>query len=639
MDITITFPDGKKSAFAKGSTAIDVAMSISEGLARSVCAAKFNDVLIDATRPLEEDGSLELLKFESDAGREVFWHSSAHLLAQAVLRVFPEAKPTIGPVIEEGFYYDFDHAPFSPEDLVKIESEMKSIVKEKLETKRVEYSQEEALKQFKENKYKCEIIKEAEGDITAYEQGDFIDLCRGPHLPNTGMIKSFKLTKISAAYWRGDAKSASLQRIYGVSYPDKKLLKEYLVRMEEAAKRDHKKIGRDQELFMIHEMVGKGLPLWLPKGEVIKNAVEKYAEEMESEAGYVRVSTPHLAKEELFLASGHLPHYEDSMYPKMVMDDGTYFLKAMNCPFHHVIFGHEARSHKELPLRMAEYGTVYRNELSGALSGLLRVRMLSMNDAHIYCTKEQIGDEIKAVLKMITEYYKVFGFDDYYFRLSLWSPKNKEKYIDEPKNWDYAEEELRKVLKELGVKYEEVVDEAAFYGPKIDIQFKTVLGREESMSTVQLDFAAKSRFNLAYTDSNNNKNKEVFVIHRAPLSTHERFMAFLIEHYGGKWPLWLNPVQVSILTLADRHLKYAEQIAEEMKALGLRVEIDSESNTIPKKVRNAQLAQINYILVVGDNEEKNGTVNVRTRDNQVHGEKKVNIFVQELVDEVKSRRR
>ncbi|MFQ5621234.1 MAG: TGS domain-containing protein, partial [Candidatus Nanoarchaeia archaeon] len=373
MDITITFPDGKKGKFKKGITALEIASSISEGLARAVCAAKVDGELVDATKPIEKSAKLELLKFDGE-GKEVFWHSTAHLLAQAVLRVFPEAKPTIGPVIDEGFYYDFDHPPFSPEDLKKIEGEMKNIVKERLETKRKVMKSSEALKVFKDNKYKCEIIKEAPKDdvITAYEQGDFIDLCRGPHLPHTGMIKAFKLTKMSAAYWRGDAKKASLQRIYGVSYPDKKLLKDYLTRMEEAAKRDHKKIGREQELFMIHEMVGKGLPVWLPKGEVIKNEIEKYAVEMEQKAGYVQVSTPHLAKEELFLTSGHLPHYEDSMYPKMEMDDGTYFLKAMNCPLHHLVYNHSPRSHRELPLRIAEYGTVYRNELSGTLSGLLR---------------------------------------------------------------------------------------------------------------------------------------------------------------------------------------------------------------------------------------------------------------------------
>ncbi len=631
----ITFPDRSKKKFKKGITSLEVAESIGSRLANDAIAAKVDGVLVDLSKKISKDSKLEILTGSSPEGVDVLRHSCAHLLSHAVKRLFPKALPTIGPVIENGFYYDFDSSPFSDEDLEKIGSEMKKIVKEKILVERFELSKKDALKMFSKNKYKKELINESKGKLSYYKQADFKDLCTGPHVINTSRLKAFKITKSSGSYWRGDSKNKQLQRIYGVCFSDKKTLNLHLQMMEEALKRDHKLLA-EGKLYMISDLVGKGLPIWLPKGEIVKKEIENYAVEIEDEAGFERVSTPHIAKEELFLASGHLPHYEDDMFPKMKMDDGTYYLKAMNCPLHHIIFGHGVRSYRELPLRLAEYGTVYRNEMSGVLSGLLRVRMLSMNDAHIYCSKEQIGPEIKNVISMINDYYKTFGFKNYYFRLSLWDPKNKEKYISEPANWKYSEAQLRKVLKELKVDFIEVEDEAAFYGPKIDIQFKTVTGREETLSTIQLDFAAKKRFGLKYIDKKGKVNNDVFVIHRAPLSVHERFIAFLIEHYGGNFPLWLSPVQVRILPISDKFNSYANSLKKE---LPFRVEVDSRAESINKKVRNAQLEKIPVMVIIGGKEMVGKTVSVRTLDGNVKFGIKKSVFIKKITEFISSRSR
>ncbi len=637
--IEITFPDGNKKQFDKPVTGLEVAQSIGERLAQAAVAVKVNDTVQDLSQIIKENATVQILTFKDKEGKEVFWHSSAHLLAMSVLDIWPKTKLTIGPPIENGFYYDFEkEEPFTPEDLKKIEEKMKEYRDKKIPFVRKECSYEESKEKLKDNKFKLEILEEyKDGQLTFYDNDSFSDLCRGPHVPHTGTIKAFKLTQVSAAYWRGDAKKESLQRIYGISFPDKKQLKEYIQMMEEAEKRNHRKIGDEMELFTHFDLIGKGLPIWLPKGEVIRQEIESLAIDMEKKAGYVRVNTPHLAKKELFIKSGHLPYYEDSMYPSMKIDDGTYYLKAMNCPLHHLIYSKKVRSYRELPLRVAEYGTCYRNELSGTLNGLLRVRSLRMNDAHIYCRKDQIEQEIEGTLNLIKDYFELFGLKDFWFRLSLGDLNNKEKYIDEPENWKISEEVLRNTLKKLNLKFVEVEDEAAFYGPKIDVQFKNVYGREETMSTVQLDFAAKKRFELSYIDEDNNKNGEVFVIHRAPLSTHERFMAFLIEHYAGKFPLWLSPVQVKLLAIADRHIPFCEEIQKKMQENDLRVDIDDKALTMNKKIRNAQLERYNYICVVGDKELENKTVNVRTRDNEVHGEKQVDQLIKELVDEVKKR--
>lgn len=458
-------------------------------------------------------------------------HSCAHLLAAAIEQLYPEAKRTIGPAIENGFYYDFDFmdVKISETDLVTIEEKMHELVKSWKGFERRELPASEAKALFSNNEYKQELIEEFSQDgksLTVYTSGDFFDLCRGGHSEHPDQeLKHFKLLSVAGAYWRGSEKNKMLTRIYGTCFPTKDELQKHLLMLEEAKKRDHRKIGQDQKLFFVDEMIGKGLILWQPNGTIIRDEIENLAKEMEKKAGYKRVVTPHLAKEELFLTSGHLPYYKDGMYPALVMDDGTYYLKAMNCPHHHIIYRHEPKSYRELPVRLAEYGTVYRNELSGTLAGLLRVRGLAMNDAHIYCRKDQIKDEFKAVMEMMIQYFELFDLKDYWFRLSKWSPDHLEKYLNEPENWEYSEGVLREVLNEMNVKFVEAEDEAAFYGPKVDVMFKSVIGREETMSTVQLDFAAKKRFGLSYVDETGADN-EVFVIHRAPLSTHERFMAF-----------------------------------------------------------------------------------------------------------------
>ena len=568
-------------------------------------------------------------------------HSAAHLLAAAVLELYPETKLTIGPSIEEGFYYDmaFKEA-LSEHDLPKIEQKMRELVKSWKSFEAEEVSAEEALKRYNDNEYKQELIneiKEKGEKITFYKAGNFVDLCRGGHIENPSQkLKHFKLLSLAGAYWRGNEKNKMLTRIYGTAFETKEQLEEYIQQREEAKLRDHRKLGTELELFFIDDTVGKGLILWLPKGTIVRDSIEELAKEKEKEYGYVRVVTPHIAKEELFKMSGHLPYYKDSMYPGMQMDDALYYLKAMNCPHHHIIFRHNPRSYRELPLRLSEYGTVYRNELSGTLAGLLRVRGMGMNDAHIYTTKDQIKEEFKAVIRLTQEEFEIFGLKNYWFRLSKWSPENKDKYIDEPENWEYSQGVLREVLQEMNVSFKEVDDEAAFYGPKVDVQFKSIIGREETMSTIQLDFAAKKRFNLNYIDEHGQENNEVFVIHRAPLSTHERFLAFLLEHFAGNFPLWMTPVQVKIIPIADRHVEFAKTVEKQLKEAGVRVEIDAKAESMQKKIRNAQKEKVFYMLVIGDREQEAGEVNVRTRDGKTSN-LTVESFVQTVQTEIQKR--
>src|SRR3989339_255302 len=570
-------------------------------------------------------------------------HSCAHLLAAAVLELYPNAKRTIGPAIENGFYYDFDFGveKISETDLKKIEEKMRQIAPtwEKFERQEVSASGAKAV--FKDNEYKIELIEEFSVDgqaLTLYKSGAYVDLCRGGHSENPSKeLKHFKLLSVAGAYWRGSEKNKMLTRIYGTCFPTKNELYEHLHQLEEAKKRDHRKIGAEQELFCFDDRVGKGQVLWLPNGTIIRNEVEKLTIEKESEGDYLRVRTPHLAKEELFLTSGHLPYYKDSMYPPMVMDDGNYYLKAMNCPHHHTIYNFKPHSYRELPLRLVEYGECFRNELSGTLAGLLRVRAMAMNDAHIYCRKEQIKDEFKSVMELVMEYFRIFKLENYWYRLSKWSPDHLDKYINEPENWQFSEGVIREVLQEMKVKFVEAADEAAFYGPKVDVMFKSVIGREETMSTIQLDFAAKKRFDLKYTDSDGKENNEVFVIHRAPLSTHERFMAFLIEHFAGVWPVWLSPVQVLFAPVASAHVEGAKKLAGEFKVAGIRVETDDADETVGNKVRKAVGRKIPYIVVVGDKELAGGELMVRVR-----GEEKPAKFVKEeflakVVGEIKAR--
>lgn len=545
-------------------------------------------------------------------------HSTAHLLAAAVLQIFPDTKLTIGPSTDEGFYYDFDFkTPITEADFPRIEDYMREIVKNWDNFEKIEVLKAEALKQFQKNEYKKELITEitAKGEkITLYKSGDFIDLCRGGHIDNPNKnLKHFKLLSIAGAYWRGNEKNKMLTRIYGTAFFTKEDLDAFLLQKEEAKKRDHRRLGQELNLFFIDDTVGKGLIMWLPKGTVLRDQIEKLAREKEEEYGYQRVVTPHIAKEELFIRSGHLPYYKDSMFPGMQMDDAKYFLKAMNCPHHHMIFKHHKHTHKELPIRYAEYGTCYRNELSGTLAGLLRVRGMAMNDAHIYLRKDQIKDEFKAVIKLTQEYFKIFGLNNYWFRLSKWDSRHTEKYINEPENWDYSEKILREVLTELNVEFIEASDEAAFYGPKIDVQFKSVIGREETMSTIQLDFVAKKRFDLSYIDKNGLENQEVFVIHRAPLSVHERFLAFLIEHFAGAFPFWLSPVQCVVIPIAERHNKYSNNINSQLIKAGIRSEVDTRSESMQKKIKLAQNQKINYMIIIGDKEIETGNLSVRSR--------------------------
>src|SRR3989338_4645272 len=566
---------------------------------------------------------------------KVLRHSTSHILAAAVKRLYPEAQLAIGPAIENGFYYDFGNLKITEEDLVKIEEEMKSILKKDMIFKKEKVNRPDAKKRLKDQQYKIELLNDLKCDITFYKTGDvFEDLCSGPHVNSTSEIKHFKLLRIAGAYWRGDSNNVMLTRIYGTVFPSKKELDDYLKQLEEAEKRNHIKLGKELGIFMISELVGKGLPIWLPKGNIVKEEIEKLAKEKEEKAGYVRVTTPHLGKKELYLKSGHLPYYKESMYHMMKLDDGEYYLKAMNCPHHHLVFKHYLRSYRDLPLRIAEYGTCYRNELSGTLAGLLRVRMLEMNDAHIYCTKEQIREEFTNVIRLVQEYYKIFNLENYWFRLSKWSPKNKEKYINEPSNWEYCEDALRRVLKKLKLKFYEVDDEAAFYGPKVDIQFKAITGREETMSTIQLDFAAKGRFELFYQDKDGKMNNEVFVIHRAPLSTHERFVAFLIEHYAGNFPLWLNPVQVKVVTVNDSNLKYANEFVKLLREECIRVELDDRTESIGKKIRDAEVEKAAIIVTIGNKEVENKTLAVRDKNGKIKFGVEPEQFLREIKEEI-----
>ena len=611
--IKVEINDEDVHEYVSGITAGEVLNNI-YGNRSGAVAAIVNGIEKDMSFTLDENCKIEAILGESDEGLYILRHSCAHLLAQVVLEMFPNAKPTIGPPIEHGFYYDFHMDPIGDTELKVLEKRMNKLVRENIKIVREEHGNNVLRDMFADNKFKIEIMDEKIGNeigSTAYRQGDFVDLCRGPHVPSTSHLRWFKLTSTSQAYWRADRNREPLTRIYGMCYATKEGLKERQKQIEEASKRDHKKIGKELELYMIDELIGKGLPVWLPNGQILKSEIEKYALKTEESYGYQRVTTPALAKQELFECSGHLPHYADGMYPPMEMDDGTYYLKAMNCPMHHLVYRNKKRSYRELPFRIAEYGTCYRNEMSGALAGLLRVRMLSMNDAHIYCTLNQVGQEVANNIKMVQDYYSTFGFENYHFRLSLWDPENTEKYIEQPENWASTQNHLRQILDELQVPYVEAIGEAAFYGPKIDIQFTTALGREESMSTIQLDFAAKERFELSYKDENGDENGEVFVIHRAPLSTHERFVAFLTEHWAGNFPTWLSPVQVQVITISEKQKEYASEVASMLKEAGIRVSVDDSDATIGKKIRMHRKMRPAYMLILGEDEATERTVSIR----------------------------
>ncbi len=629
--IMIEFPDGNKKEFDKGINAIDIAMSLSEGLARQVVAAKINDKITDAFLPINEDSKIQLLKFEDPEGFEVFRHTSAHLLAQAVVRLWPEAKPTIGPVVDEGFYYDFDiDHNFTPEDLEKIELEMKKIVKENLNVKRHDSSKEELLELFKNNKYKVEMINNLEEEATMYEQGEFKDLCRGPHLPRTGMIKALKLIKLAGAYWRADASNKQLQRIYGITFPDKKLLKEYLIKIEEAEKRDHRKIGKELNLFSFHAEA-PGMPFFHDKGFYIYDKLAQFMTEQMTKRDYEFMRTPLILNKSLWLQSGHWEHYKNNMYfTKIDSEEDNFAVKPMNCPGHILVYKNESHSYRDLPLRSGEFGVVHRHELSGVLSGLFRVRCFTQDDAHVFCTKEQIKSEVENLLGLIDEVYCTFGFE-YEMELST----RPEKAMGSKEIWDLAEEELKGAL--VGKKYKLNEGDGAFYGPKIDFHLKDAIGRTWQCGTIQLDFQMPEKFDLTYEGADSKKHRPV-MLHRAIYGSFERFLGILVENYAGKFPLWINPNQIVILPIADRHNDYAYELRKQFKSSGLRADIDTRSESTKKKVRDAQLQQYNYILVIGDSEIENKSVSVRTRDNIVHGEKKIENFITELLTEIKEKK-
>ncbi len=618
--MNITLPDGSVRSYERGTTALEIAKSISEGLARNVLTGKLNGRVIELSEPLDEDGALTLYTWDSKEGKNAFWHSSAHVLAQAIEFFYPNVNLTIGPAIENGFYYDIDFngAAFSEKEFKKIEDKMLEFAREKAEFQKKAISKTEALAYYSErnNPFKVELIENLnDGEITFCSHSNFSDLCRGGHIPNTGFIKAVKLMTVAGAYWRGNEKNPQLTRVYGISFPKQGELTDYLNMLEEAKKRDHRKLGKELEIFTFDDDIGPGLPLWLPNGGAIIELLESFAKKTEADAGYVRVKSPHIAKESLYLKSGHLPYYKDSMFPPMEMDGDKYYLKAMNCPHHHKIFAATPKSYRDLPLRFAEYGTCYRYEQSGELFGLMRVRSLQMNDAHIYCTEAQFEAEFKSVNDLYLKYFQVFGIDKYVMRFSKHDPaKLGQKYINEPDLWLKTEAMVRKVLVNLGLNFVEVEDEAAFYGPKIDIQIYSAIGREFTLATNQVDFAQADRFDLYFTNEKNEKERPL-IIHRAPLSTHERFIGFLLEHYAGNLPAWLSPKQVSILPISDKYLPYAQKLVELMKINDIRALLDDRNEKIGKKIRDAEMKKIPFMLVVGENEMQEESVSVRK-----HGE-------------------
>ncbi|GBU69556.1 TPA: threonine--tRNA ligase [Staphylococcus aureus] len=637
--INIQFPDGNKKAFDKGTTTEDIAQSISPGLRKKAVAGKFNGQLVDLTKPLETDGSIEIVTPGSEEALEVLRHSTAHLMAHAIKRLYGNVKFGVGPVIEGGFYYDFDiDQNISSDDFEQIEKTMKQIVNENMKIERKVVSRDEAKELFSNDEYKLELIDAIPEDenVTLYSQGDFTDLCRGVHVPSTAKIKEFKLLSTAGAYWRGDSNNKMLQRIYGTAFFDKKELKAHLQMLEERKERDHRKIGKELELFTNSQLVGAGLPLWLPNGATIRREIERYIVDKEVSMGYDHVYTPVLANVDLYKTSGHWDHYQEDMFPPMQLDETeSMVLRPMNCPHHMMIYANKPHSYRELPIRIAELGTMHRYEASGAVSGLQRVRGMTLNDSHIFVRPDQIKEEFKRVVNMIIDVYKDFGFEDYSFRLSYRDPEDKEKYFDDDDMWNKAENMLKEAADELGLSYEEAIGEAAFYGPKLDVQVKTAMGKEETLSTAQLDFLLPERFDLTYIGQDGEHHRPV-VIHRGVVSTMERFVAFLTEETKGAFPTWLAPKQVQIIPVnVDLHYDYARQLQEELKSQGVRVSIDDRNEKMGYKIREAQMQKIPYQIVVGDKEVENNQVNVRQYGSQDQETVEKDEFIWNLVDEIR----
>jgi threonyl-tRNA synthetase len=648
-NVTITLPDGKALTFARGVTGNEIAASIGPGLAKAALILEVNGKEWDLFRPITEDAAIRIVTKKDEKSLELIRHDAAHLLAMAVQELYPETQVTIGPSIEDGFYYDFARAePFTPEDLPKIEAKMHEIVKQGRATRREVWARDKAVQHFKDigENYKAELIESipSDEDVSIYYHGDWHDLCRGPHFNTTAQIgDAFKLTKIAGAYWRGDSKNAQLQRIYGTAWRDQKELDAYLFRLEEAEKRDHRKLGKELELFTFAPDVGAGLPLWMPNGMVIRQELEFLALNEERKDGYRRVATPHIAKEALYYRSGHLPYYGEGMYAPLDIDGENYRLRPMNCPHHHLIYAATRHSYRELPLRIAEYGQDYRYEASGGLLGLMRVRGFCMNDAHIYCRYDQAKDEFIRVMQLHARYYDLLGIKDYYMRLSLPDLDKLDKYVNEPDKWLAALAIIREAMKESGYKFIEGKGEAAFYGPKIDFMIRSAIGTEYTISTNQLDFLATQTFDLKYIGEDG-ADHPVYVIHRAPLGTHERFTAFLIEHYAGAFPTWLAPVQARVIPISDKAADYAQKVVDTLFSAqvingtaGLRVDIDTSNERMQKKIRDAQLKKIPYMLVVGEREAAEGKVAVRLRSGKDLGAMPLETFLARIKNEAESR--
>ncbi|MFC5449513.1 threonine--tRNA ligase [Paenibacillus aestuarii] len=644
MVVQVKLPDGAIREYAVGTTIEQVAESISSGLKKNAVGGKVNGKSVDLSFALEQDADVEILTLDSEAGLEMYRHSTAHLMAQAIKRIYGEkaVKLGIGPVIEDGFYYDIDlEKPITPEDLLKIEKEMERIVQENLSITRRVVSREEAIRIFTElgDPYKLELIRDLPEDavLTIYDQGEFFDLCRGPHLPSTGRIKAFKLLSVAGAYWRGDAKNKMLQRIYGTAFPKKAQLDEHLHLLEEAKKRDHRKLGKELKMFTFAKEVGQGLPLWLPNGARLRRTMERYIVDLEERLGYQHVYTPVLGNVELYKISGHWEHYQEDMFPKMDLEHEELVLRPMNCPHHMMVYKSDMRSYRDLPIRVAELGTMHRYEMSGALTGLHRVRAMTLNDAHIFCRLDQIKDEFARVVNLIRQVYADFGITDYRFRLSYRDPKDTEKYFQDDKMWETSQRMLREVVEELGLPFYEAEGEAAFYGPKLDVQIKTALKKEETLSTAQIDFLLPERFELEYVGDDGQKHRPV-VIHRGIISTMERMTAFLLENYAGALPTWLMPVQAKVIPVSPAFEAFSNEVTEKLQEAGIRVEADNRNEKLGYKIREAQLEKIPYMLVVGENEMNNGSLSVRKRGQGDLGSQPIGEVIEMITTEIRNKK-
>lgn len=641
--VKIKFPDGSIKEFDKGVTGFEIAESISKRLVEDALGIKINGVLKELYTPISEDSSVEIVTFENDEGKEMYWHSSSHLMAHAIQSLHPEAKFGVGPAIENGFYYDFDiDTKLSEEDLKKIEEKMVELAQKGQKFERVELSKNEAIDLFKKKNdpYKLEILSEIDENsetISIYNEGDFTDLCTGPHLPDTSKIKYVKLLSVSGSYWRGDEKNKQLQRIYGISFPKKKFLDEYLQKLEEAKKRDHRKLGKELEIFLISNTIGSGLPIWLPKGAVIRETLENYLKEEQRKRGYLPVVTPHIGNINLYKTSGHYPYYKDSQFPVLSLEEGKeeYLLKPMNCPHHFFIYASKPRSYKDLPIRLAEFGTVYRYEQSGELNGLTRVRCFSVDDSHIFVRHDQLKDEVCNVIELIQVVFNQMGFKEFTTQLSF-RDDNLEKYGGDISLWDKAQAEIKEAADTMGLNYKIEEGEAAFYGPKIDFMVKDALGRKWQLGTVQIDYVMPERFNLEYIGSDGQKHRPV-VIHRAPFGSLERFIGVLIEHYAGEFPLWLAPTQVVVIPISQNYLDYAIEVYNLLKEKNIRVELDDRNEKVGYKIRDWETKKVKYMAIVGEKERSNSTISLRQHREGDKGSFAISEFIDKIVDEIKNK--